>query len=91
VVSPAIALALKAGAHHRGTEDTENGSGQTAHASLNRFLTQRRKDAKGERGTGWVSFVVHPEPVAALKAGFTAEGAEGAEEGGKQGEGCREW
>ena len=27
----------------------------------------------------------------ALKAGLTTEGAEGAEEGGKQGEGCRKW
>jgi len=42
--------AWKAGVHHRDTEDTENCIGKTAHASLNCFLTRRRKVAKNRKG-----------------------------------------
>jgi len=59
-VSPGIGHgALKAGAHHRGTESTENGIGKTANAWFNSVLTQRREGAKncerlgGRGGRGW--------------------------------------
>jgi len=55
--------------------------------------TQRPATA-GVRGR-WteepVSPVVAEGTARAWKAGLTAEVAEGAEEGGKQGEGCRSW
>jgi len=41
-----ICGALKAGVHHGDTEGTENGIGNTAHASLSCVLTQSRKGAK---------------------------------------------
>ena len=46
-------LALKAGLTAEGAEGTEDGSGQTTHASWNRFLAPRRKDAKN--CMGWMT------------------------------------
>ena len=43
-------VGLEGRAYHRGTEDTENGSGQTAHASWNRFLARRPEGRDREEG-----------------------------------------
>jgi len=42
----------RVGVHHRDAEGTENCIGNTAHASLNCFLTQSRQDAKNCMGWG---------------------------------------